>query len=165
MKAATSLLMVVALGLSACKPMGDKAAKVDVAAEERAIRATESAWMAAYNKHDANGLASQYEDGASLATYGVALMTDAAARNAFLAGIASDPALKVDFASDRIIVAACGDLASSRGHYTMTFTDPATRKPRTETGSYLTVYRKAADGSWKAVEDFTSPGPAVTPAQ
>jgi len=35
---------------------------------------------------------------------------------------------------------------------------------RTETGSYLTVYRKAADGSWKAVEDFTTPGPAVAPA-
>ena len=39
----------------------------------------------------------------------------------------------------------------------------ATKQPKTEVGSYLTVYRKAADGSWKAVEDFTSPGPAVVP--
>lgn len=164
MKAASSLLVVVALGLLACKPMGDKAAKVDVAAEEQAIRAKETAWMDAYNKHDAVGLASQYEEGAGLASYGTPLMTDAAARNAFLRGFATDPALKVDFASDRIIVAASGELASSRGHYTMTFTDPATKQPRTETGSYLTVYRKAADGSWKAVEDFTSPGPAAGPA-
>ena len=78
--------------------------------------------------------------------------------------MAADPALKVDFASDRIIVAASGELASSRGHYTMTYTDPATKQPKTETGSYLTVYRKAADGSWKAVEDFTTPGPATAPA-
>ena len=75
--------------------------------------------------------------------------------------MASDPALKVDFASDRIIVAASGDLASSRGHYTLTYTDPATKKPKTESGNYLTVYRKAADGSWKAVEDFTTPGQAA----
>jgi ketosteroid isomerase-like protein len=164
MKAASSLLVAVALGLVACKPMGDKAAKVDVAAEEQSIRAKESAWMAAYNKHDGDALASQYEDDASLASSGTGLMTDAASRGAFLTGFASDPALKVDFASDRIIVAASGDLASSRGHYTMTFTDPATKTVRTETGSYLTTYRKAADGSWKAVEDFTTPGPATVPA-
>ena len=42
----------------------------------------------------------------------------------------------------------------------MTYTDPATKKPKTESGHYLTVYRKAADGSWQAVEDFITPGPA-----
>ena len=161
MKAASLLLVSAVLGVAGCKPAEDKTAKVDIAAEEQAIRAKEAGWLDAYNKHDANGLASQYEEDASLAGYGTALMTDAAARSAFLNGFAADPALKVDFASDRIIVAASGELASSRGHYTMTFTDPATKKPKTETGSYLTVYRKAADGSWKAVEDFTTPGPAV----
>ena len=107
------------VGLSACKPAEDKAAKVDVAAEEQAIRAKETAWMAAYNKHDGKGLAGQYEDDASLAANGMELMTDAVGRELFLDGMASDPALKVDFASDRIIVAASGDLASSRGHYTI----------------------------------------------
>jgi ketosteroid isomerase-like protein len=162
-------LFVVAavIGLSACKQTQDKAAKVDAAAEEQAIRAKETGWMEAYNKHDANELAGQYEEKASLAANGAALMTDAAGRRAFLESMAADPALKVDFASDRIIVAASGELASSRGHYTMTYTDPATKQAKTETGNYLTVYRKAADGSWKAVEDFTTPGQAVvaTPAQ
>jgi ketosteroid isomerase-like protein len=161
MRAASLLLAAVALGLVACKPASDKAKNVDVAAEEQAIRAKESAWMDAYNKHDPNGLTSQYEDGAALASAGTALMTDTVGRSVFLNGFATDPALKADFASDRIIVAASGELASSRGHYTMTYTDPATKKPKTESGSYLTVYRKAADGSWKAVEDFTTPGPAT----
>ena len=44
------------------------------------------------------------------------------------------------------------------------YTDPTTKQPKTENGSYLTVYRKAADGSWKAAEDFTTPGPAAAPA-
>ena len=163
MKSVTLGLIAAALAAAACKPMENKA-KIDIAAEEQAIRAKESAWMDAYNKHNADGLAGQYEADASLASSGTALMTNAGSRDAFLKGFASDPALKVDFASDRIIVAASGELASSRGHYTMTFTDPATKQVRTETGSYLTVYRKAADGSWKAVEDFTTPGPATAPA-
>jgi ketosteroid isomerase-like protein len=167
MRTEASLLLALALGLAACKPAADKAAKVDVAAEEQAIRAKETAWMDSYNKHDAKGLASQYEDDAALAASGMKLMTDSVGRSLFLDDFAKDPALKVDFASDRIIVAASGELASSRGHYTMTYTDPATKQPKTETGSYLTVYRKAGDGSWKAVEDFTTPGPAVVtpPAQ
>ena len=165
MKTATLLLITAALGVAACKPAADKAAKVDVAADEAAIRAKETAWMAAYNRHDGKGLAAQYEDDAALAANGVKLMADSVGRGLFLDGMASDPALNVDFASDRIIVAASGDLASSRGHYTFTYTDPATKKPKTENGNYLTVYRKAADGSWKAVEDFTTPGaPVTTPA-
>lgn len=164
MRKASFFILAAVIGMTACKPAEDKAAKVDVAAEEQAIRAKETGWMEAYNKHDAKGLAGQYENDASLAANGTALMTDSVGRGLFLDGMAADPALKVDFASDRIIVAASGELASSRGHYTMTYTDPATKKPKTETGSYLTVYRKGADGSWKAVEDFTVPGAPAAPA-
>ena len=163
MKTASLIILAAMIGTGACKPAEEKTAKVDVAAEEQAIRAKETAWQDAYNKHDAKGLTAQYSDDASLAANGVALMTNAAARESFLTGMANDPALKVDFASDRIIVAASGELASSRGHYTMTYTDPGTKQPKTETGSYLTVYRKAADGKWVAVEDFTVPGAAAAP--
>ena len=165
MRKASFLLIAAALSVVACKPAADTAKKVDVAAEEAAIRAKEAAWMDAYNRHDGKALAAQYEDGASLASNGAALMTDSVGRSIFLDAMASDPALKVDFASDRIIVAASGDLASSRGHYTFTYTDPATKQQKTENGSYLTVYRKAADGKWQAIEDFTTPGaPVVAPA-
>jgi ketosteroid isomerase-like protein len=41
----------------------------------------------------------------------------------------------------------------------MTMTDPATKKPATSKGSYLTVWQKQTDGAWKAVEDFVTPGP------
>ena len=160
MKVATLMLVAVALGTAACKP----AVKVDTVAEEQAIRAKEAAWMEAYNKHDVATVESQYQEDAGLAGPGAAVMTDAASRGAFLKDFASDPALKVDFASDRVMVAESGELASSRGHYTMTFTDPGTKQPKTESGTYLTVYRKQADGSWKAVEDLTTPGPATVAA-
>jgi ketosteroid isomerase-like protein len=166
MKTAAFLLAAAALSLTACQPAADKedGASVDKAAIEQAIRDKETGWMEAYNKRDAAALQAEYEDEAAVAGFGAPLASDAAARKTMLEAFAADPALKVDFASDRIIVADSGDLASSRGHYSITSTDPSTKKPKTETGSYLTVYRKAADGSWKAVEDFTTPGPAADAA-
>jgi len=158
------LSIAAGLALSACDmankadaPANDSVA-VDTAAEEAAIKVKEAGWMEAYAKKDAAALAAEYADDAAIANPGAALATDAAARKALLDGIAGDPALKVDFATDRVIVAKSGELASSRGHYTMTYTDPGTKKPKTESGSYLTVYRKAADGSWQAVEDFITLG-------
>ena len=89
MKAASLLLISAVLGVAGCNPAEDKTAKVDIAAEEQAIRAKEAGWLDAYNKHDANGLASQYEDDASLAGYGTELMTDAAARSQRIASLKS----------------------------------------------------------------------------
>lgn len=165
MRAAYFPLIAVAIGLTACKPAESSmsAPKADKAAAEQAIRDKEKGWMAAYNKHDAAALLAQYEDDASSANPGVALIKDKAARKSFIDGVAADPALKVEFASDRIIVADSGELASSRGHYSFTFTDEATKRPKTETGNYLTVYRKGADGRWNAVEDFITPAEPPPP--
>lgn len=165
MKMATAIVLALTLGVTACNQAGD-AAKVDVAAEEAAIRAKEASWNDAYNKRDGSALAAQYADDGALANPGTQLATTPEARSALLNSVAADPALKVEFASDRVIVAKSGELASSRGHYTMTYSDPATKQPKTETGNYLTVYRKQPDGSWAAVEDFITPGaPAAAAAQ
>ena len=45
----------------------------------------------------------------------------------------------------------------------MQSTDPSNSQVRTDRGNYLTVWKKQPDGSWKAVEDFVTPGPAVIP--
>jgi ketosteroid isomerase-like protein len=55
-------------------------------------------------------------------------------------------------------------MAATRGSYTMTTTGPATKKPVTDSGSYVTVFRKQKDGAWKAVLDInTSEAPPVAP--
>jgi ketosteroid isomerase-like protein len=59
-----------------------------------------------------------------------------------------------------VTVASAGDLATSRGHYTITTSDKTTGKPVTSSGTYLTVYKKQADGGFKAMEDAIIPGPA-----
>ena len=63
-----------------------------------------------------------------------------------------DPAFALSFEADRVEVARSGDLAYETGSYTMTMTGPD-KKPATEKGHYVVVWRKGADGAWKAVVD------------
>ena len=77
---------------------------------------------------------------------------------------AKDPAFDVNFSSDKVEVSDSGDLAYSRGHFTEKYTDPKTRQVASNSGSYITVYKKQDDGSWKVVEDFTAVEPAAAPA-
>ena len=160
MKGLTILSMLSAVGLAACS---QAPGKVDTAAIVKQLKDQETAWARHYAERNAQGLASHYAGDAALANPGSALVTGEDAIRKETASFAADPNLKVDFASDRVQVAASGDLAYTRGHYTMTMTDAATKKPATGSGSYLTVWKKQPDGSWKAVEDFVTPGSAAKP--
>ena len=82
-------------------------------------------------------------------------------RKAF-AQASTDPNFSLTFASDKVDAAASGDMAYARGRFTEKYTDPKTSKVMTTSGSYLTVYRKQQDGSWKAVEDFAAADPDAT---
>lgn len=130
----------------------------DSAAIEKQIRAVETQWQADYAARNADALAGHYAADAALINPGAAPVTDGAARHAVLAQLVADPNLSLTFGSDRVLVAMSGDLATSRGHYTMRMTDPATKQAKTENGTYITVYRKQEDGSWKAMEDAVIAG-------
>ena len=135
-------------------------ASADTAKIEESIRAQEARWEKDYAAKDANALAGHYAEDAAMAGPGDPVATSSADRRKILQDMVGDPNLKLTFSADRVQVASAGDYAFSRGHYSMTMTDNETKKPASGTGSYLTVYKKQADGSWKAVEDFITPGPA-----
>jgi ketosteroid isomerase-like protein len=124
------------------------------------IKAQEAKWQDAYAAKDLGALAAFYADDAALADPGAALATTSGARRKEIQTLTTDPNLKLSFSSDRVQVAKSGDLAYSRGHFTITATDKATNKPVTGDGSYLTVWQRQGDDGWKAVEDFVTPGPA-----
>jgi uncharacterized protein (TIGR02246 family) len=155
----TAIILLAALGAAGCNKAAP--AKVDTASIEKQLRQNEAQWQQSYAAHDAKALAANYAEDASMANPGSPLVTGKDAISKAVAEFAADPNLKVDFAADRVQVAASGDLAYTRGHYTLTMTDAATKKPVAGSGTYLTVYRKQADGSWKAVEDFTTPSAAA----
>ena len=159
--AATAL---VALG--GCDQAPQKAPVADPAAVEKELRAIETQWNADYNSRNVDEVMSHYAEDAALAMPGAPLVAASESRRNAIAQFLSDPTLKHSFESDRVQVAKSGDLAYTRGHFTMQGTDPATKQPRTESGNYLTVWKQQSDGSWKAVEDFVVPGgPAPAAAE
>ena len=132
---------------------------IDTAADIAAIQAQEKQWAADWAAKDAAKLAAHYDPAATVMQPGQAAATGSAAIAASLAEAVKDPAIKVEFSPDTVNVAPSGDLAYSRGKFTQTATDPKTHKPATIHGVYVTVYRKAADGAWKAVQDVATEEP------
>jgi ketosteroid isomerase-like protein len=62
--------------------------------------------------------------------------------------------LKLSWVPAEVFAADGGDMAASWGRFTLVSTDP---KVKTLTGRYVTVWRKGADGQWKAVMDIGNP--------
>jgi ketosteroid isomerase-like protein len=152
------------LSLSGCQkaeaPAG--AAKADTAAISEAIKADEKKWSDEFQDKARNvdTLTSHYASDAFFIAPGIGPTTGIAdIRKAYEAGL-KDPNFNLSFSADKVDVAESGDMATARGRFTETSTDPATKKSRSGSGTFLTVYRKQSDGSWKAVEDWAVADPA-----
>ena len=155
----TAALLVSALPLAACerpaaRPDAEAAQAADSAA---AVKQVEAEMLAAFQAKDAAKLASYYSDDALVATSGRSLKGKDAIAKATAEDFA-DPAFALTFANERTDVASSGDLAYTSGTYSVSYTNPATKSVDKDAGSYLTVFRKQADGAWKAVADIATPG-------
>ncbi len=143
---------------------GCQGERVDTAQIEQQLKQAEVRWNEAYAARDAAALTNMYAEDAALAAPGAEVVSGREAIAKDMNAMATDPNFGLEFESDRVQVAASGDLAYTRGRYTMSMTDPGTKASHISKGNYLTVWRKQADGSWRAVEDFITPGPAPTVA-
>jgi uncharacterized protein (TIGR02246 family) len=138
----------------------DGGAGADSAKE--ALKADEKKWNDQFKSQDLEGLLGHYADDAYFVAPGVKPATGSTEIRQVYAKALADQAFVVTFASDKIDVAGSGDLAYARGHFSEKYTDPKTQKVMTDSGSYMTVYKKQSDGSWKAIEDFAAADPDST---
>jgi uncharacterized protein (TIGR02246 family) len=119
----------------------------------QAVNEVEAAWVKDFATKDADKSVSHFaEDGCGLYP-GAGILNGRAAIKAATAAYFADPSFSMTFQSTKVMASKGGDMAYSQGTYTMTMTNPKTKKPMTDKGKYLTVYTKQADGSWKAVAD------------
>jgi ketosteroid isomerase-like protein len=65
-----------------------------------------------------------------------------------------DPNFALSFESTKADASKGGDLVYTVGTYSLTRSDPKDKKPVTDKGKYMTVFKKQADGTWKAVADM-----------
>jgi uncharacterized protein (TIGR02246 family) len=147
----------ISLALGACSKSDKGAGAADADSVKQAIKADETKWNKDFKTKDTEGLAGHYGDDAYLVAPGQKPADGSTAIRQIYATASTDPAFGVEFASDKIDVG--GDLAYARGKFTEKYTDRKTGKVMTDSGSYLTVYKKQDDGSWKAVEDFAVADP------
>jgi uncharacterized protein (TIGR02246 family) len=159
------LRILAALGLTvvvgACAPA---TAPDTRAQDEAAIRAAETAWSAAAQAKDLEKAISYYApDGSTLAPNEPRATGTAEIRKAW-DSMLSAPGMNLSWTTGSVDVARSGDMAYSTGAYTMSLTGPD-GKPMSDRGKYATIWKKQADGNWKAVVDvFNSDLPLTPPA-
>ena len=146
------------LALGGCTNSAGNAG-TDADAVKQAIQADEAKMNQDFKAKDTEGLAGHYADDAYFVAPGVTADGSTEIRKVF-ANASTDAAFNVSFTSDKIIVGP-GDLAYSRGKFTEKYTDSKTRKVMTGSGTYLTIYKKQDDGSWKIIEDVAAVDPAT----
>jgi len=157
---AQALTLTAALAaLAACTP----APPVDTAKDTDALRTLEANWVQQFNSHQNDQMLANYDAHAFVAAPGAPAAIGADAIKQSYASTFTDPGFSIHFAPDRIDVAKSGDMAYTAGRYRQVTTDPKTKAPVVEVGSYVTVYRKQADGGWKSVADINTPEPGTVP--
>ena len=85
-----------------------------------------------------------------------------AAAYAAFGGDAAPANLRLSWVPAEVFASAGGDMAASWGRFTMRDT---TGKQPPFTGHYVTVWRKAADGAWKAIMDIGEPDAPPEPGR
>ena len=142
----------IAAGLGSARAPQPKGSSAGV----QAIKNTEEQWNKDFQGKNVDALCGHYAEDAVLMVPETPAVTGKDAICAALKQMVADPAFALTFQARRVEVSKSGDIGFSEGSYRMTVTDPATKKSIDDRGSYVTVYRKQSDGSWKAVSDIAT---------
>ena len=138
--------------MTACSSNVPTSQKADVAA----VRSVEAAWVKDIAAKDVDKFASYYSDDASLLMPNEMMITGKDNIKAALKPMLADPNFALTFHSTRGEASKSGEFVYVIGTYSMTTSSPRDQKPVTDQGKYLTIFRKQADGSWKAVADMVN---------
>jgi ketosteroid isomerase-like protein len=132
------------------------------AADEKTIRELETEWAKDIAAKDLDKDVAHYDNDASFLLQNMPIVNGKTSITGVHKGLMGDSNFALDFSAAKVEVSKSSDLAYSQGAYSLTTTNPKTKKPETEKGKYITVYKKQADGGWKAIEDMlNSDAPAV----
>ena len=156
--------VLVLLLLMGCNPPASDTRDADV----KALKDNEAQWNLDYTSKDADKIAAHYADDAVLMIPGMPPRSGKDAIRTALQQMIADPALSLKFQPSKVEVAKSGDVAYTQGSYSLTVTDPDSKRAINDHGSYVTTYRKQSDGAWKAVADIATsevpPAAHTTPA-
>jgi len=156
------LAVAVAVTLTvACRPAAreDRAAGAALApltaADQAAIRATDTAFVTAANAGDAAGLAAQYLADASLMPPNAAIVQGHDGIEKFWGGLTNSFGINITLTAEE--VEGRGDLAYSRGRYILDLAPKVKgAAPAHDEGKFLEILRRQPDGTWRYAIDMYS---------
>jgi uncharacterized protein (TIGR02246 family) len=132
-------------------------------ADARALRDGEvAAFVKDWGGKDAGRIAAHYTEDGNVMIPNSPMMSGRDAIQKGMKDALADPNWSLALQAVQVEVSRGGDLGYARGTYVLTATDPATKKAVTEKGRFVTIFRKEADGSWKAVQDINNPEAPAT---
>ena len=145
------------LGLLALAGCSQSPAPDSREADSRALREGEvAAFVKDWGGKDAGRIAAHYTDDGNVMVPNSPMMTGKDAIGKAMKDVLADPNWSLELQAVQVEVSRGGDLGYTRGTYVLTATDPASKKAVTEKGRFVTVFRKEADGSWKAVQHINN---------
>jgi uncharacterized protein (TIGR02246 family) len=125
------------------------------AVDQSAIKDLEAQWSKAAAAKNPDDTVSYYADDASMLAPNMPIATGKQAIRAVWAQFMGNPGFSVSWQSSNVDVSRSGDFAYDIGTYQLTMSDPQ-GKPMSDRGKYMVVWKRQADGKWKAVADMFS---------
>jgi ketosteroid isomerase-like protein len=162
----TLCAVAVAIAVACSQPAPAPAAPppatppVDTAAVAAQVKAAIKTQVDAYAARDVATAASILADDVVAHFHGAPNVVGKTAAMAGMKEQMADPELKLAVAGESVDVAAAGDIAVYHATYTFTFTNPATKKAGSETGNWIAVFKRQADGTMKLSRDMVLDMPA-----
>ncbi len=157
------LCLGLVLGLTACEQgrqrPGQKEA--NLGNEEASIRATDAQWLAAAKARDTDKAASFWSDDATILMPNSPPIVGKEAIRAYVAESFRSPDFSIGWTTDKVVVAASGDMAYATGTDQVTFR--AAKQLVSSKNNGLVVWRKQKDGQWKAAVDIATPSAPPIP--
>jgi ketosteroid isomerase-like protein len=153
-----SWLLVVAAFSAGC------GSSVNVGREQSLLLEIDRQWS--QSTRDVDKFLSYYAADASVYPQGMPLVKGPGPIREMYTKLVASPGFSLKFTPSGATVSTGGDLGYTSGTYEMTLND-ASGASSAERGKYVAVWKKAAGGQWKVVEDIfnsNEPPPAPAPA-
>ncbi|HEX5830901.1 MAG TPA: nuclear transport factor 2 family protein [Gemmatimonadaceae bacterium] len=137
----------------------------DAAAARQAVRGADSVFAAAAAAHDLEGSVASLTTDAIIFPPDQPPVVGRAAIREYMRQSFATPNFSVHWTTDTVVVAASGDLAYSfaRSRYTVPGRSGAPGAVDTAYGKGVNVWRREADGRWRAAADIWNGAPVLPP--
>ena len=148
--------------LISCNPT-PQSSEVDKKAGEAALRKADSTWSKVAEAKQLEAHVGYFLDDAVVMAPNEKRVEGKEAIRKMVSEMYAMPGVAMSWKANKVEVASSGDLGYTAGSYQLTVKDEK-GNPVTDTGKYLEVWKKQADGGWKVTtEMFNSDLPVPQP--